>query len=252
MSQDPAERTLPRHVRWGGAGGLRNCPLPHRRDDPRMREARCAHLNFPLIFLILCGADLICASEHALRDLRLVAEARPLGFDYTWTDDGAHRHGHDEDDRAVALGLGIRWGWGLAGSPWQLFAGGEALAVEERYGSGGRRGWLGRGEAGAAWSASNALLVTTGLFGGGGRSSFVMPGGPAGEQTLSGPTVEYGLRLGLRLSLDARWSLGCEAGWLVSREDYRDDGASLTSERSGGMLGLSLGCTLDTRPRSID
>lgn len=246
MRHEIAKRPLSWHVQRPSADGHRNCLGRRQRDDSTM------HTRWGLVLISLVWCGVVCASEQALHDLRLVAEARPVGFEYTWSDAGAERQGHDEDDRAVAVGLGTRWGWGRAGSPAQVFTGGELLAVDEQFGAGGRQGWLGRGELGMAWSTNNVLMVTAGAFAGGGWSTFTMPGGAAGDQTLSGPTVEYGLRAGLRMSLDARWSLGFEAGWLAARESYRDGGASLTAERSGGWLGLSLGYTLSTRPRAID
>lgn len=207
-----------------------------------------------LLALLLAAAAIgsMAASEQTARDLRLVAEARPTGFDYAWSIDGARRTGHDGSDRALAAGAGLRWGWGAAGSPGQWLAGAEALAVGESFGSGGRQGWVVRGEAGGGWSLDNQLMLTGEAFAGGGWSAFTMPGGAAGDRTLTGPTVEFGARAGLRMRLTGPWSIGLEGGWMASRERYGDGAADLSIDRAGGWAGLALGYALSSRPRAID
>lgn len=218
--------------------------------DVGPRTASCPSAVLALASALAAGG--LAASEQPLRDLRLVAEVRPVDYAYTWTVDGVRRQGDDSDDRAVALGAGLRWGWGEAGSAQQVFAGGELLAVDTAFGTGGRRGGIGRGEAGWAWSPGSRALLTVGLVGGGGWSTYALPGGAVGGRTLSGPTIEGGLRTGLRWRLDATWSLSGEAGWLVERERYAGDGARLDLTRSGPWLGLSLAWTLGGLPRRID
>lgn len=209
-------------------------------------------LRIASAILVSLGTGVADASEQALHDLRLVAEARPTRFSYDWTIDGAQRSGDDELEQAFAAGLGVRWGWGRAGSPRQVFVGGEVLAVDETFGSGGRQGWIGRGEVGAAWSPGIRLMWTAGLFAGGGWSEFNLPTDATAQRSLAGATVEYGVRAGARVRLDSSWSISVEAGWLAAEERYSDGGAELSVGRSGGWLGLALGYAIDARPRAID
>lgn len=190
--------------------------------------------------------------EAPVADLRLVAEARPAAFSYAWSKDGATRSGDDGFDRALAVGMGGRWGWGRAGSPHLLLAGAEALWSDERFGDGGLAGPLVRLEAGWGYALSERWLATATGVGGIAWRTFTTPGGALGDDRLRGTGGELGLRAGLRWSLDRRWGLAGEGGWLTVRDRLQGAGARLDLDRSAAWLGIALSWTIDPGPRPLD
>jgi hypothetical protein len=204
----------------------------------------------PLVILLACGA--LGAAELQVSDLRLVAEARPTGFDATWEDRLGSRSGAGSFSGAWAGGAGARWGFGPAGRPWQVLVGAEALYLDERAPGSAGSGALARAEAGLGWALGHRLALTVLPLAGWGRmrQRLTVPG--AADLDLTGPLSEYGLRAGLRWQALDRLALGAEAGWLASRERLSGDGARLTLESSGAWAGLSLAWVFEQRPRTLE
>lgn len=210
---------------------------------------RKVRLRMAVLILVAACAG---ASEHRVADLVLVAETRPTGWDFSYRGESVRRSGSDESDRAWAAGLGARWGWGRPGMPHHLLAGADALWVEETFGDGGKRGALGRVEAGYGYGLSDRVLLTVLPSFGAGAASLRMPGGVAGSSALAGRQVEAGIRAGARCRIGERWVVAVEAGWLHGWEAYRDGTTSVDIERDGPWTGLSIGYLAETAARSLE
>lgn len=205
----------------------------------------------PALLALLAG--LLSAAEEPLADLRLVAEARPTAFSYRWEPAGAGvRTGDDACSRSWAAGAGLRWGFGSPGSPHQLVLGCEALLVRDDYQDGGAQASVLRVEVGYDRTIDERWQMLAGLVAGGGPGGFTRPGDTSGTGTMTGLRSELGFRIGARWAATRRWAIGCEVGWLESRERYHDDDGQLELERGGGWLGLAASWVLDGSPRRID
>lgn len=204
-------------------------------------------------FAILCAVSAVWASEHRIGDLRLEAEARPVRFDWRWSDgtSAGGRSGGDEFDRALAVGPGLRWGWGRPGQPHHLLAGAAALWLDERFAGGGRQGPLLRLEAGYGYGAGDRWLLTLLPSVAAGRADFRLPTA-GGEIALPGRMLEVGLRGGVRWTVHERWALGAELGWLRGWDHHGEGARSLDLDRAGGWVGLSLAWVLSPGTRRLE
>lgn len=202
--------------------------------------------------LLLLATGALAGAELEIRDLRLTAEARPLAFAMDWDDAGAQRHGDGRWDRAWAAGPGLRWGWGASGRPHRLVVGVEALYLEEASGDLHGRAALLRGECGYAGVLADRLVVSVMPMLGGGPLRLSRSAATIGSASLDGSALEGGVRLGLRWSLDQRWSLAGEAGWLWWRQRAADGAGRLTLAGDGAWLALALAWTLDPDPRPLE
>lgn len=223
-----------------------------RRLPPDGARSVNGHMSHFLV-AIVCAAGLAGASEEPLADLRLVVEARPTDFTYRWQPSGAGtRTGEDTCDSSWAVGTGLRWGFGSPGSQHQFVLGAEALLVRDVYQSGGAQAGVLRAEIGYDRTIDERWQVLTGLVAGGGPGSFDRPGGISGDGQMTGLRSEFGLHAGVRWAATRRWAIGCEAGWLESRERYHDDDGSLELKRGGAWIGIAVSWVLDASPRRID
>lgn len=211
-----------------------------------------SYLTF-VIGVIVCWCTVpvsAVAVEQRIADVRVVADARPTAFDFTWDDAlGTHR-GTDSFTRAGDIGLGGRWAWGAAGQSNLLIAGLDLLWVDEASDTLRRRGPLARGELGWGIGIADSWVLTALPGLGVGRAEVDIAQG-AGI-TVTGMVLEPSLRGGLRWNVDRRVALGLEAGWLWGHDHLAGDGAQLDIDRSGGWVGLSLAWQLDLRPRRLE
>lgn len=205
----------------------------------------------PAVLLLAFGS--LAAAEGEIRDVRLVAEARPLAFRQSWEDDGASiRHGDGAWDAAWAVGAGLRWGLGASGRPHRLVVGVEALYLREESGDLIGDGALLRAECGYGAVLTDRLVACLLPFAGGGALRLRRSGGIGGPATFDGLALEGGVRLGLRWSLDQRWSLVGEAGWLGWRQTADDGVGRLTLAGDGMWLAAGAVWTLDPDPRPLE
>ncbi|MBI5939264.1 MAG: hypothetical protein HY859_02440 [Caulobacterales bacterium] len=207
--------------------------------------------GFHILLLLLLWAPSCPAVEPVIRDLRVIVEARPTTFDYTWHDEVGERSGSQGCGQSWSAGLGLRCAWGAAGRPVAFLAGAEAVAEQDTFQAGSRIAAIARLEAGLAiglgnrWSMIAAPLVGIGL------ARLYLADSPFGTRSLSGTTTEYGGRLGLRWAFDRSWSLGLDAGWLASSEHLAGDG-TLDIRRSGPWLALGFAWILDPVAKRLE
>jgi hypothetical protein len=203
-----------------------------------------------LTFCIATGS-LPAAVEPQVADLRMVVEARPADFTFTWSDPRSGGSGADAFDTAWAAGAGLRWGFGGAGRPLQLLTGVAALVVSESQGDLDRNGILLRAEAGWCYGLDERWLLSLTAETGLGRSTARLRTGAGPDLELSGTGWEVGTRAGVRYSLDRRWSIGLEAGWISARDRLDGDDAELAMQRSGLVAALAIAWTIAPQPRPL-
>jgi hypothetical protein len=202
-----------------------------------------------LLILAAAGAT---AAEPVLSDLRLGIEARPTAFAFTWDDHGRGRGGDDAFTQAWALGVGWRGGRGRAGAAHQLSGGGDLLAVQESASLGIRRALLARAALGWAWGLHDDWTAGAEALAAAGPARWTLDAGTTGAVPLDGWMAEGGARAWLRWRPGQRWSLAGEAGWLLGRDRLAGDQVAMTTTRSGPLFALTVGWTLDPRPRPLD
>lgn len=205
------------------------------------------------MLFIICGAAgrLTAAVEPQVADLRLVLESRPADFTFTWRDPRSGGSGADAFDTALATGAGLRWGFGGAGRPLQLLTGIAALVVDESQRDLDRSGVLLRSETGWCYGLDDRWLLSLGTELAFGHSTARLQTGAGPSLELAGTGWEAGTRMGMRFSLDRRWSVGLEAGWIIARDRLAGDGAELDMQRSGMVTALAIAWTIAPQPRAL-
>lgn len=191
------------------------------------------------------------AVEPVIRDLRLVVEARPTTFDYTWRDQIGERSGSQSGDRSWSAGLGFRYAWSAPGRPLAFLAGAEAIVEQDSFVGGDRSAGLVRFEFGMAIGLGNRWTAIAAPMAGFGLAQMDLEASPFGSRSLDGDTTEYGARVGLRWAFDRSWSLGLDSGWLWATERLEGDG-TLDTQRSGAWFAVGLSWILDPVAKRLE
>lgn len=203
-------------------------------------------------FVMLCTAAVAMAAEAQLDDLRLVAEVQPTAYTSTWEDRLGSREDDGAFDAAWAVGVGWRRGWGAAGRPGLVLVGVEAVAIHESTPGTVSNGQALRLEAGVGLALNHHLTFTLMPLIGYGRMVLNAEPAAAGRLTVSGPLQEFGVRAGVRWSINDRWSVAAEAGWLRDDQRLSGDDATLRMISSGTWAGLSLAWIIDPLPKALE
>jgi hypothetical protein len=223
-----------------------------RLSPPRDGQHRQA-MTWPLRITVAC----VCAAplpavEPAVGDLRLIAEARPVAYRFTWESPRGSRGGDDRLDQAWSAGAGWRWARTAPGRPLGLLLGGELLGQYDALAGARRLGAAARLEAGLVAGLHNRLVLTLAPLAGAGFGRWTLEGGSYPATSLRGPQLEAGVRLGLRWSLDPAWGVSLDGGWLWARERCAGGGTRLELVRSGATAALALAWTLDPVTRRLE
>lgn len=199
-----------------------------------------------------CAAGAAAASEAVVRDLGVVVEARPAGFDFTWRDAQGERSGTDAFATSWAAGPAFDWGFGEPGSAWSVLIGVQAFVQQDEMPGLVRQAVAARMNRSLAWAATDRLtLIARPWLGGSYARATLADAGPA-PRTCAGFGWEASLGASLRWQFAERWAASANAGWLWSRQRLRDGDAELELRQSGAWAGLGLAWIIDPRSRRLE
>lgn len=201
---------------------------------------------------LFAALGLAPAAEVRLADLALLAETRPTGVSWQWDDRLGTRHGEGSFDDSTAIGAGLRWGWGGAGQSHLLITATDLLWERTGWDGATIEGPMLRFAAGYGWAVHDRWLLHGGPELAVGMQRLDRSSAQSDDLAMRGSAWQAGLTVGLRWSLDQRWSLDAVAGWQTGRTRLEGDGAALDLDSAGLRGGLALGFTIDPRPRLLE
>lgn len=204
----------------------------------------------------LCALACHCpAAEAVVRDLSLLGEQVPVGFDYTLGRFPVQRSGHDALSDHLAWRLAGRWAWSRPGAATAPLLGLDLAWHPSDLANGGSAELLSATPvAGWCWAPLDRLTLAIEGFAGLGLNRLAFPSTASSYGwSASGTCLGAGGRAGARWRFGEGLLLAAEAGW--SWWDHRLSSGTmgdLTFTRQGLVLSLGLGWRFGSAPATLE
>jgi len=190
--------------------------------------------------LLLACVAVLPAAELVVRDVRVAAGSRPVGFSYSLDSATQQSSGDDAFNAALGLEVGGRWSFARSGDSLGLVVGADFENDGYTYDGGGSLGVTAlRGTTGLGWAATDRCTVTGELGASWGLSRLNLPEQlTAPAYTATGTVFGYDLRVGATWLMTRRFGIGGHAGWMVASHTLSGDSVDTTLDQSGWFIGL--------------
>lgn len=204
--------------------------------------------------LMLCAATTLAGSEVMRRDVQLALAMSDPAFEYNIQAPIGTFSGSDSFDRLVELRLGGRWSWSRPG--WQVapIFGGDVVATDGAYGSGGMRAYGLDLAAGVAWAPLDRWQFEAEVAYGRARTAFALPATSTGVGLdASGDTTRQRLSLVALRSVGRYWWLTGELNLAGYDGDLgADGGRELSVSGMGWGAAIGLAWRWSMRPEALE
>lgn len=208
-------------------------------------------IRLPLLVLVASAA---CSAELVVRDVRVSAGGRPLGFDFTVTAPALSASGSDAFDAGLGLEAGGRWSIARSGDAVGLVVGLDGIIDAYSYGGGGdglAATWA-RLSAGPGWAVSDRVTTTAEVGIQYGLSTLSLPATSSSPAfSADGTALGYDLRVGATCLLTRRFGVGVHGGWVMASHTLSGD-ADVTVDQSGWFAGVEMVWRFSDAPTPLE